>query len=67
METAMPISLRPRYRPIDATLAQLRERLAVITALDREASETVSHDSTTALRLALLASELRREIAAELA
>lgn len=54
-------------RPIDRTLARLRERQAVIDTLDREAIREVARDAATALRLAVLASELRREIAAEVA
>ena len=59
----MPISPHPCRHPIDVALAELRQRLAVITAIDRAVIETVSHDTTSALRLSLLASELRREIA----
>jgi hypothetical protein len=68
MEIIMPISLHPGHRPIDAAaLVLLRERQAVITAIDREAIEEVARNPTTARRLALLASELRREMAAEVA
>jgi hypothetical protein len=63
MEITMPLSPHPCRQPIDAVLTGLRERLAIITAIDREVIETVSQDTTFALRLALLASELRREIA----
>jgi hypothetical protein len=59
----MPISPHPCRHPIDVALAELRQRLAVITAIDRAVIETVSHDATSALRLSLLASELRRKIA----
>ena len=68
MEITMPIPPHPYRRPIDATLAQLREQQALITVIDRQAIEAAaSRDSTTALRWALLASELRREMTAEMA
>jgi hypothetical protein len=47
------------YRLIDAVLARLRNRQEVIGALDRKAIETLSHDCAKALRLTLLASEMR--------
>jgi hypothetical protein len=62
MEKNMLSSSNPYRRPIDAALALLHERLTTIAAIDREAIETVSHDPTAAWRLALLASELRREL-----
>jgi hypothetical protein len=61
----MPISRTCSPRPIDTVLAHSRVQLAAITAIDREAIEVVSHDPAAARRLALLASELRRAMTAE--
>jgi hypothetical protein len=64
----MPIATYPCHRPIDAIRAQLREQHALMTFIDRQAIEAAaSCDVTTALRWALLASELRREMPAEMA
>jgi hypothetical protein len=52
-------------RPIDTVLSHSRVQLTVITAIDREALDVVSHDPAAARRLALLASELRRAMTAE--
>jgi hypothetical protein len=43
----------------------LRERQSVIDAIAREAIAALSRDTAAALRLALLASELRRQMTAE--
>ncbi len=52
---------------INDTLARLRERRAIIAILDRDAISEVVRDASRALRLALLASQLRREMAREAA
>jgi hypothetical protein len=52
-------------RSIARALALLRERQAVIAVLDRDAIREVARGSDRAVRQTLLASALRREIAAE--
>jgi hypothetical protein len=46
-------------RPIDRALTRLRERQALVALIERDAIAAVSTNTSDALRLALLASELR--------
>ncbi|MBV8458170.1 MAG: hypothetical protein JO122_16315, partial [Acetobacteraceae bacterium] len=50
-------------RPIDRTLARLREHQAIVAIIERDAIAAVSTDISEALRLAWFASEMRAEFA----
>ena len=54
-------------RPIDAAVARLVDHHATAALLDREAVATVSLDAVAALRLALIAWEIRTALAREVA